>query len=53
VVYSQFVQTHHSSLAILDSISLIEFDNRPYAVHGGARDSGLGLGYRVILKSLI
>jgi hypothetical protein len=53
LVCSQSVQTHHSFPAILDSIYLTEFDNRPYAAHGGGRDNGLGLEYRVILESLI
>jgi hypothetical protein len=53
LVYSQSVQTHHSFPAILDSISLIEFDNRPYVVHGDVQDSELGLRFRVILESLI
>ena len=53
MVYPPSVQLHHSFPAILDSASLIVSDNRPYAVHGDVQDNGLGLGFRVILGSLI
>jgi len=53
VVYSQFVQLHHSFPAILDSFSPTVPGIRPDVVRAGGQDSGLGRVYRVILGSVI